>query len=465
MTERTRWLFADQLGPHFLDPDRPDQPVLLVESRRVFARRRFHRAKAHLVLSALRHRAAELADRAEHRRVDRYADAVGGRPLEVCHPTSYRALRFVTSLPDVDVLPARGFVTAHEEFARWADGRHGRLLMEDFYRDARRRTGVLMDSDGGPVGGRWNLDADNREPPPRRPGEPRRSSAGTGRGASPRRGTRLWPRWGTSSSTGCRRSARTRTPMPAADGEMAHSQLSVPLNLGLLDPLEVVRAAEDAYVAGAAPLQSVEGFVRQVMGWRDYVWHLYWHQGPAYRGLNALDAHQPVPDWLWDLDADAVTARCLSTVLAQVRDTGWTHHIPRLMVLGSWALQRGVDPAELTEWFHLSFVDGYDWVMVPNVVGMSQHGDGGVMATKPYTSGGAYINRMSDFCRPCAYDPKVRVGQSACPFTAGYWDFMARHRERFEHNPRISRQLGTLDRLADLDELQESERRRGTAPP
>jgi deoxyribodipyrimidine photolyase-related protein len=172
-----------------------------------------------------------------------------------------------------------------------------------------------------------------------------------------------------------------------------------------------------------------------------------------------------VPDWLWDLDADAVTARCLSTVLAQVRDTGWTHHIPRLMVLGSWALQRGVDPAELTEWFHLSFVDGYDWVMVPNVVGMSQHGDGGVMATKPYTSGGAYINRMSDFCKPCAYDPKVRVGERACPFTAGYWDFMARHRERFERNPRIARQLGTLDRLADLDELRVTERRRGTAPP
>ena len=494
MTDRARWLFADQLGPHFLDTDRPGQRVLLVESRRVFARRRFHRAKAHLVLSALRHRAAELGERAEHLRVDRYAEALRGRRLEVCHPTSYRALRFVTSRPDVEVLPPRGFVTAPEDFARWAGGRNGRLLMEDFYRDARRRTGVLMTADGGPVGGRWNLDADNREPPPRG-----RAHLGVAAPWRPeedevdeqvRRDLDAWEAAGDVAVVGRdgpRRFAATRAEalaalahfvehrlpafgphedaMLAADGEMAHSQLSVPLNLGLLDPLEVVRAAEAAHDDGTAPLQSVEGFVRQVMGWRDYVWHLYWRQGPAYRGRNALDAHQPVPDWLWELDADAVTARCLSTVLAQVRDTGWTHHVPRLMVLGSWALQRGVDPAELTEWFHLSFVDGYDWVMVPNVVGMSQHGDGGVMATKPYTSGGAYIDRMSDFCKPCAYDPKVRVGENACPFSAGYWDFMARHRERFERNPRISRQLGTLDRLADLDELRETERRRGTSPP
>lgn len=172
-----------------------------------------------------------------------------------------------------------------------------------------------------------------------------------------------------------------------------------------------------------------------------------------------------MPDWLWDLDADALEARCLSTVLADLRREGWLHHIPRLMVLGSYALQRGIDPAELTEWFHVSFVDGYDWVMVPNVVGMSQHADGGILATKPYTSGGAYIDRMSDFCGPCRYDPKVRVGQHACPFTAGYWDFLARHRRTLQGNPRMGRVLGNLDRLPDLSDVRRQERARGTTPP
>lgn len=198
---------------------------------------------------------------------------------------------------------------------------------------------------------------------------------------------------------------------------------------------------------------------------RDYVWHLYWHFGHEYRRQNALAAHAPAPDWLWRLDADAVTARCLRAVVADVRRLGWTHHVPRLMVLGNWALQRGVDPAELTAWFHASFVDGYDWVMVPNLVGMSQHADGGLMVTKPYVSGGAYIDRMSDFCTGCAYDPAVRVGPRACPFTAGYWAFLARHAERLRGNHRMRQPLAGLARLRDLAAVVAQEERRGTMPP
>ena len=489
MASVTRWLFADQLGPHFLDDE--EQRVLLIESRRVFARRRFHRAKAHLVLSALRHRAAELADRASFVQAGTYAEALNGR-VEVSHPTSYRALKFVQGR-DVDLLPARGFVTTMADFAAWVDGRSGRLLMEDFYRDARRRHDVLM-AGTDPVGGRWNLDADNREAPPRKqrtlgvtpPWSPQedeideqvRCDLDAWQEAGEvsfvgRDGPRLFAATRTEALAALGHFVATRLAtfgpyedaMLAADTAMSHSLLSAPLNLGLLDPLECVRAAEQAYADGIAPLQSVEGFIRQIMGWRDYVWHLYWQQGPAYRGRNALEAHNPVPDWLWDLDADAVQARCLRGVLAQVREQGWTHHIPRLMVLGSWALQRGIDPAELTEWFHLSFVDGYDWVMVPNVVGMSQYGDGGVMATKPYTSGGAYIDRMSDFCGPCVYDPKKRVGPDACPYTAGYWAFLDRNRSRLDGNRRMGRAIGGLDRLVDLDELRAQESTRGTSAP
>lgn len=195
------------------------------------------------------------------------------------------------------------------------------------------------------------------------------------------------------------------------------------------------------------------------------MWQLYWYFGEEYRHSNVLRHTAPLPGWWNDLDADAVHAHCLRTVLAQVRDTGWTHHIPRLMVLGGYALQRGWDPAELTDWFHRSFVDGYDWVMVPNVIGMSQYADGGRMTTKPYTSGGAYINRMSDLCGACAYKPGDRTGEHACPYTTGYWTFVDRHRDRLASNHRTSRAVQQMDRLGDLADVRRKERTRGDTPP
>ncbi len=475
--------------------DDDEQQVLIVESRRVFARHRFHRAKAHLVLSAMRHRAAELGQRCDYVATSRYGDVVsqaGG--LTVCQPTSYAADRFVHSLDNVAILPARGFATSRVDFDQWAHGRgKRRLLMEDFYRDARARLDVLMDG-AEPVGGRWNLDADNRQPPPK--------DAATLNMRQP-----WWPvedeidervRWDLDQwqsdgdvafvgDDGPRRFAATRDEalrvledfivyrlpefgpyedaMLSADTWMAHSMISAPMNLGLLDPVEVVERVERAYRAGGVPLSSAEGFVRQVIGWRDYVWHLYWHLGDDYRHRNALQARTPVPSWFWDLDADAVEARCLSHVLGDVKAHGWVHHIPRLMVLGNYAMQRGWDPVEVTEWFHRSFVDGYDWVMVPNVVGMSQHADGGVMATKPYAAGGAYINKMSDFCAPCVYNPRVRVGDRACPFTAGYWWFLQRNRARLQSNHRMAQPLRGLDRLTDLEPLLLQEDARGSQAP
>jgi deoxyribodipyrimidine photolyase-related protein len=494
---RPHWLFGDQLGPHFTCPDGgsrvgagggpdPDAPLVMIEARSVFRRRRFHRAKAHLVLSAMRHRAAELGDRVRYVRADTYRDglreAVGDAEVTVFHPTSHAALAFVQRLPRVRLLGQRGFLVPPGEFGDWVDGREDRALrMEDFYHHVRRGHELLMDGDE-PAGGRWNLDHDNREPPPKgagtldvpRPYRPREDDIDE----EVRHDLDRWERDGDVSFVGrdgprrfpasrrealsaLRRFVTHRLPsfgahedaMLAADPVMSHSLLSAALNLGLLHPAECVERAEQAWQAGEAPLNSVEGYVRQVAGWREYMWHLYWHFGPGYRRSNALGHRRPLPEWFLELDAEAVTARCLSTVLAQVRDTGWTHHIPRLMVLGSHALQRGWDPAEVTDWFHRCFVDGYDWVMLTNVVGMSQYADGGRMTTKPYTTGGAYINRMSDLCGPCAYRPGDRTGDHACPYTAGYWRFVHRHRERLARNHRTAQPVRGLERLTDLEEL------------
>jgi len=493
--EARRWCFADQLGPHFLD--RPDQPVLLVESQAAFTRHRFHRRKAHLVLSALRHRAAELGDQAIFLQTRTYREALDqvNEPISVCQPTSWAADRFVRStrsVPKIDVLPARGFCIDRETFDAWAHG-HQTLKMENFYRDARRRFDLLMDGTR-PAEGRWNFDADNREPapsqaadlgvaPPWRPDEDEIDEqvredldrwerdgevAFVGRD-----GPREFAVTAAEAQAALTVFVRDRLPhfgphedaMLSGDRFMAHSLLSAPMNLGLLDPLDCAYAAEDAYRSGKAPIGSVEGYIRQLIGWRDYIWHVYWHFGKAYRRRNALNAHARVPKWFADLDADAVDAHCLKDVLAQVRDHGWVHHIPRLMVLSNYALQRGWNPSAVTDWFHRCFVDGYEWVMVANVVGMSQHADGGLMATKPYTSGGAYINRMSDYCGDCRYRPGERVGDHACPFTGGYWSFLDRNAKQLANNHRMNQPLAGMRRLKDLDDVVEQQRRLGGKAP
>jgi deoxyribodipyrimidine photolyase-related protein len=482
-----RWLFGDQLGPHFRDD--ADRPVLLIESTAVLRRRVFHRQKAHLVLSAMRHVAAELGERCSYVRTETYrgglAKAVDtAAELEVIQPTSWAAVHFVDGLAEeraISRLPARGFSSSRQEFGDWADSRgRRRLLMEDFYRDNRRRLGVLMDG-AEPVGGRWNFDAENREPPPRG-----RSTLGVPEPAWPGEddidagvrddldrlaaegveflgsdGPRLFPATRSEALAALADFVAHRLPdfgryedaILTQDRWMAHSLLSAPLNLGLLDPVEVVRAAEQAYHDGSAPLAAVEGFIRQVIGWRDYIWHLYWFLGEDYRNNNKLNQRRSIETWFAELDPAGTEAACVRSALASVRETGWAHHIPRLMVLGSYAMQHRWKPQQVTDWFHRAFVDGYDWVMVPNVVGMSQHADDGVLATKPYTSGGAYIDKMSDHCGGCRFDPKVRVGENACPFTGGYWRFLHRHRERFESNPRMRQAVRGLDRLRDLEQV------------
>jgi deoxyribodipyrimidine photolyase-related protein len=478
----TVWVFGDQLNRSrgALGGQMPGQcRVLLVESETLTTSRRWHRQRLHLVLSAMTHFAAEL--RAEGFEVDHrtartlgqglldHVAEFGTRRVVAMEPTSWDGRAELERL-GVELVRNDLFLCHYDDFASWAAGRK-RLTMEDFYRWQRLRLGVLMDVGAGgpePVGGKWNFDHDNREPPPRDgrswPAIERFELDDIDRevldrlpdttfGADPD-GT--WP------VTRAQALVRLNEfvdhalavfgphedAMLAAEWKLAHSVLSSSMNLGLLHPSEVVEAVEAAHRRGAAPLSSVEGFIRQVIGWREYVWGVYWLWMPEYRTSNVLGATRPVPP---AFTGEAATEMaCVAGVIGHVNDHGYAHHIERLMVLGNLALTAAVDPSAMTAWMRESFVDGADWVMLPNVVGMALFADGGMMATKPYASGGAYINKMSDSCRSCRFDPKKRVGPDACPYTTLYWDFLARNADVFASNHRMARPLAAMRRLSDL---------------
>ena len=240
--------------------------------------------------------------------------------------------------------------------------------------------------------------------------------------------------------------------MLAGEWSMAHTLLSPYLNIGLLYPDEVCDAAETAFRTGRIPIASAEGFIRQIIGWREYVWGTYWLWMPGYNGLNALEAERRLPPLF---RGGGTEMRCVGETLQSVEDHGYAHHIQRLMVLGNLALLSGVAPNDMVDWMWASFVDGAEWVMLPNVIGMSLYADGGMMATKPYAAGGNYINKMSDYCSGCRFNPKKRTGADACPFTTLYWDFLDRNRGRLEGNHRMARQLHASNRLSDLEEVRE----------
>jgi deoxyribodipyrimidine photolyase-related protein len=480
----TVWVFGDQLNRSIgaLADARPDtHRVLLVESRSKLASRPWHVQRAHFYLASMRRFAGELRDagfevdlrrsstmtaglaahRAEHHPEDVIATA----------PNS-RAARDLNARLGVTTVPTNQFLTSHETFTAWATGRK-RLKMEDFYREQRRRLGYLMDGDE-PVGGTWNLDAENRRPPPRDGSRPWPSPPtetldaldaeviadlpASCRGAPPAG----W--WATTRAGALARLAHfvdNVLPMfgPHEDSmlsdnwHLAHSMLSPYLNNGLLLPGEVCDAVQARFDRGDVPLSSAEGFIRQVIGWREYVWGLYWHWPAEYASMNTLGADRPVPVAFGD---PALTRmRCVRSCASDVHERGWAHHIQRLMVLGNLSLSAGVSPRALTAWMWESFVDGAEWVMVPNVVGMSQHADGGMMATKPYLSGGAYINKMSDYCKGCDYSPDRRTGEDACPFTTLYWDFLDRHSDRLVRNPRVAAQVRAAGKRPDLDAIRD----------
>ena len=373
---------------------------------------------------------------------------------------------------ELEIRPDRHFLCARAPFAKHAQGRK-QLRMEFFYRELRRKTGVLMEGDE-PVGGQWNYDADNRESfgksgpgdipepvafPPDKLTHEVFALIGKHFAKHPGNLARFdWPVTPEQARDALKDFIEHRLPqfgryedaMWSSDGEMRarpflyHSRLSAALNLKLLDPREVIAAAEQAYRQGHVPLASAEGFIRQILGWREFVRGIYWHFMPGYLELNVLKATGPLPSFYWTGQTEM---NCLRQALTQTLEYGYAHHIQRLMVTGLFTLLLGVKPQSVHEWYLAVYVDAVEWVELPNTLGMSQHGDGGLMASKPYVASGKYIQRMSNYCAGCRFDPAKSTGDDACPFTTLYWDFLLRHETFLGKNQRMAMQLKNLARL------------------
>jgi len=381
-------------------------------------------------------------------------------------PGEFRLIAALEDCPvPVHIFPDDRFACSHADFDAWAEGRK-ELRMEWFYRDMRRKTGLLMDGDT-PAGGKWNYDHDNRKPPP------------GSIDAAPMHFTpdatvtevlslvasRFDTNFGTlddfwfATDTAQARRALTHfitTALPRfgdfqdamMTGEkfLYHAVISMYLNAGLLGWREICEAAEAAHRAGTAPLNAVEGFIRQIIGWREFMRGIYFREGPDYTSRNALDHHRKLPSFYWTADT---AMHCLSQAIDQTRTEAYAHHIQRLMITGNFALLAGIDPHVVHEWYLAVYADAYEWVEAPNVIGMSQFADGGIVGSKPYVSGGNYINKMSDYCKSCAYEVGEKSGPTSCPFNSLYWAFLHRHRDRFGRNPRMAQMYRTWARMSD----------------
>jgi deoxyribodipyrimidine photolyase-related protein len=383
----------------------------------------------------------------------------------------YEAIKARTGSAENAALPWRlveddRFFTTPDDFAAWARGRKTYRL-EHFYRHLRKRSGLLMD-DGQPVGGQWNFDHDNREPLPDHlafPTPPTHEQDATTKAALVLVASRFgehfgsleafhWPVTRTQALVELEHFlgnclpdfGRYQDALSDQSPFLFHSRLSAALNLGLLSPLEVCEAAEEAYRKGRAPLNSVEGFIRQILGWREYVRGLYWTRMPDYKRGNGLAASRDLPAFFWTGDTEM---RCLKRAIEMTRDHAYAHHIQRLMVTGNFALLCGVKPEALCDWYLAVYADACEWVELPNTLGMVLHADGGLMGSKPYCASGKYIDRMGDHCKHCRYDPKQVTGTHACPFNSLYWHFIEEHRDVLADNPRMKLIYGSLDRMKD----------------
>ncbi len=492
MTDRvTVWILADQL--------RRDHPALmaaqaevgqagvrvaLVESQSSLRRLPFHRKRQVLHLSAGRHFEAEL--RSAGYDVD-LIKAKDSREGLARHFKRYRPRRLVTmSAADyaprnwqqgsmaqdlgarAEVLPNTMFLVGG--FNPIPDPEPGRrYVMESFYRAMRSHFNLLIEPDGRPTSGKWNLDAENRKPlprdhriPPRRGFEPDeitraaiREVEASGFGVGSAEGFDL-PVTHAEAESAFADFLTTRLAdfgayedaMSRSEGVLYHSVLSPQMNLGLLDPLAMARAAEQEYRAGLVPLNSAEGFIRQIVGWREFIHWQYHRQMPGLREANAWNSNRPLPRMFWDGETDL---ECVRSVVKRLITSGYTHHIERLMILSNFALLAGIDPAAVADWFLTFYVDSHDWVVLPNVIGMGLNADGGITATKPYIASASYIKRMGDFCGTCAHRADLRTGTHACPFNTLYWNFLIENESRLRANPRLGPAVLGLKRIGEAE--------------
>jgi deoxyribodipyrimidine photolyase-related protein len=446
---------------------------------------RHHKKKLILLFSAMRHFATELEAlcwRVAYTRLDdagnagsfsgevaRAVAAYKPERIAVTEPGEWRVLDAMRSWPAkfglaVDLLPDTRFISNIGDFTAWAKGRK-QLRMEYFYRDMRRKTGLLMDGDE-PAGGQWNFDHDNRKPAKAdlfMPEPAHFQQDQITRDVMTLVKARFADHFGDADpfwfavtrvdaeaafehflNVGLKNFGDYQDAMVLGERFLYHSLIAMYLNCGLLHPLAICRKVDAAYRAGRVPLNAAEGYIRQIIGWREYVRGIYWLKMPGHATSNALGHTRPLPDFYWTGDTKMT---CLREAITQTMEEAYAHHIQRLMVTGTFALLAGVSPHELHEWYLAVYADAYEWVELPNTIGMSQFADGGLMASKPYAASGAYINRMSNYCTNCAYDVKQRTGPKACPFNALYWDFIARHAAIIKGNPRMARMVRTYDKF------------------
>jgi deoxyribodipyrimidine photolyase-related protein len=466
--------------------DKSRDAILMMEVAEESTHVKSHKQRTVLFLSAMRHFARDLVRKGYQvhyvclddpanmqslgSEIARAVRTMKPERLLVMQPGEWRVKTLLEEAANASGIPLetrtdRHFLVDLEDFDDWMAGRK-QPVMEHFYREQRRRLGVLVQRNGRPAGGKWNLDRENRQAFKTKPEMPHAYSARPDaitesviqlvEGRFPDHPGSLerfrWPVTRREALRALRDFIANRLAEfgPYQDAMwidepfLYHSLLSSSLNLKLLDPRECIAPAVEAYENGEAPLNSVEGFVRQIIGWREFIRGIYWHEGPGYRDRNGLDQHGSLPDFYWTGKTDM---HCMRESIGQVLSYGYGHHIQRLMVTGNFALIAGVHPRHISDWYLAMYVDAVDWVTLPNTLGMVMHADGGVVGTKPYAASGSYINRMSNYCRHCRYDPSARTGEEACPFTTFYWDFLIRNRRGFQRNRRMAMVIRNLDRI------------------
>jgi len=389
--------------------------------------------------------------------------------LRVCEPGEYRLLAALRDwqLPvPLEIVPDDRFLCSREDFERWAHGRK-QLRMEHFYRQMRVQHALLLDENGKPEGGRWNFDKENRrgwrsqQPVPTRPDTSpdalTRDVIALVEREFPDNPGNLDEFYLATDHAGAERAfewflehalvhfGSYQDALAEESPWLFHSLISMYINVGLLDPLRVCRRVEDAWRKDHCELAAAEGFIRQILGWREYIRGVYWLYMPDYAERNSLEAHTPLPQWFWTADTDL---RCLSQAIEQTLSLGYAHHIQRLMVIGNFCLLAGLDVAEVCAWYLAVYVDAFEWVELPNTLGMALHADNGLMASKPYAASGKYIQRQGDHCKQCRYDPRQVTGAGACPYNSLYWRFIDARLAHWQDNPRMALAVRNWQRKA-----------------